>query len=174
MKTTLLRLVSLLAFVAPLAASASDLANDLRTPFAPLTNPFGGARTMPLPAPTASALKALLESCAFISVSQRSTIALYREAALQARCQDALTPSYRLDRNGQRILGPVLKVQTGGLALQVVSWDGNDSDGGDEQALGIYDAAGNRIAVYTGVFADGNVLDGLSRVVGASLPKVIE
>lgn len=171
-RLNLLALAVIAILGASLPAAASELTDDLRTPFEPVTNPFGRAHTQPLASAPAAALKALLEKCAYTPVKATSAIAVYGESALRAGCESSLTPNYVTDAKGERFVGNMLAVHAAGLDLQVVSWDGSDSDGGDEQALGIYDANGSRIATYTGLFVDGNVLDGLAHAVGAVLPKV--
>lgn len=174
MKNTLNKLPALVTLAllgASLSAAASDLSDDLRTPFEPVTNPFGRSATVPLQAPAAAELKALLEKCAYTPVNNRSALAVYNDAALRRGCEQALVPSYETDKHGQPYIGNRLAIHTADLDLTVVSWDGSDSDGGDEQAIGIYDQAGFRVARYTGLFVDGNVVDGLAHAVGAELTK---
>ena len=65
-----------------------------------------------------------------------------------------------------------LEVITPFFHLFVVSWDGSNSDGYDEQAMGIYDQTGKRVAIYPALYVDSNVLDGLAHAIGANLGKV--
>lgn len=175
MKTKLKTIYLTLTIAAALVAApafASDLSNDLRTAFAPLSNPFEHTAAKPLATDAANTLRNILSRCAFTPVQAPSvnmSNAVYFDAALEKSCAPEITASYVKDKNGKKVVGNSLIVHSDGLYLQVVSWDGSQSDGGDEQAIGVYDFNGNRVAVYPGIYAIGNVLDGLAHAVGMSL-----
>ncbi len=168
-RTATLSLVAVCALFAT-QAFASDLSNDLLTPFEPLSNPFGGVEAATLPGSVAYQLKGLLEKCAYSPISGGNR-EVQHEAAVQPSCKNLLQASETIYK-GAPSVGHTLKVKALGINLQIISWDGSNSDGGDEQAIGIYDAAGDRIAVYPSLYVDGNVLDGIAHIVGAALPKV--
>jgi hypothetical protein len=147
-------------FLAPLAARASDLSRDLQVPFDPLSNPFQGVQEMPVSDSQASALKALLERCAFTPGKFTGLGVLTTELETDILPACAKDLSLSADKN-------ILSVR--GLDLEIVSWDGSQSDGGDEQAIGIYSSSGDRIAAYPALFVDGNVLNGLAHAVGAKI-----
>jgi len=159
MKTILT--LTLLLLASPLAARASDLSRDLQVPFAPLTNPFSGVEAKPLENP--EALKALLERCTFIpgKFSGAGVLSAELETEILPACASELSLS--AEKN-------VLLAR--GLGLEVVSWDGSQSDGGDEQAIGVYDTRGRRLAVYPALFVDGNAINGIAHAIGAALPVV--
>ena len=52
-----------------------------------------------------------------------------------------------------------VEIHTGSLNLIAVAWDGDDSDHGDEMALGVYDMTGKRVGIYKGLYLDGNTFD---------------
>jgi len=155
-------------------ALASDLASDLKTPFQPMTNPFGSVtQKIELEANTAAYLKSLLQKCAYVaSEMPPSGMAIVHDAALNPSCISEISVSYDTGNDGTQYISNKMLIHSQGLSLYVVSWDGSDSDGGDEQALAIYDMSGKRLAVYPSLFVDGNVLDGLSHALGINLPEV--
>jgi hypothetical protein len=169
-KTTLFSLA--IAFVSA-SAFAADIDTDLEIPFEPLTNPFGRSATHALPASISSQVKAILESCAYVPSSGGGSV--LGEAQLRkGNCSKSISAIYERDKNGQPVIGHRVQLTVNGFDLDVISWDGNDSDGGDEQAIGVYDTDGHRIAAYTGLFTDGNVIDGLAHAVNARLPEVTQ
>ena len=163
-------LVVLLTSAAP--AFASDLSDDLRTPFEPLSNPFGQAQASPLSSQVAQELKAVLEGCAYSPVHHTSRIPLIEMAALRSGCEGSVKVALEVARDGKPVIGHWAQVRTPHFQLQVVSWDGSNSDGGDEQAIGVYDLSGQRVAIYPALYGEGNVLDGLAHAVGAALSSV--
>jgi hypothetical protein len=177
MKTNFKKLLLTLSLVtlvgsASSLASASDLSNDLRTSFAPLSNPFEHSAEKPLPAAVATILRNLLARCAYTPVqapNASTSNTVYFDASLEKGCESEIIASYVNDKNGHKVIGNRLFIHSQGLALQVVSWDGSQSDGGDEQAIGIYDIYGNRVAVYPALYVIGNALDGIAHAVGANL-----
>ena len=154
-------ILTALVFLAPLAARASDLSRDLQVPFDPMTNPFQNMEAKVLPASDLSELKALLERCTFTpgKFNGFGVLTTELDTDISPACANEL--SLNADKN-------ILTVRS--LDLEIVSWDGSHSDGGDEQALGVYSANGDRVAVYPSLFADGNVIDGLAYAVGAKVP----
>ncbi len=62
-------------------------------------------------------------------------------------------------------------IQVGNETLTFVAWDGDHSDGWDEQAIGVYNAEGKRIAILDR-HAIGDVLDGIAASVNVELPEV--
>lgn len=153
-------------------AHASDLTEDLKTPFKERTNPFGQFNEAPLAEPQATQLKTLLSHCAYNPISALpSGLKVENEAHLDSACAYLFQAQYETGRDGRPYIANIVNV-LGGLNLTIVSWDGGDSDGGDNQAIGVYDASGNRIAVYPSTYVDGNVVDGIAHVLGLQLPKI--
>lgn len=154
-------LFTLLLAASPLAAHASDLSRDLQVPFEPTVNPFSGVAAKPLE--SSGALKALLERCTITPgrFNASGAIAAEFDTEILSACSAEL--SLNADKN-------ILMVSS--LSLEIVSWDGSHSDGGDEQSIGIYGTDGERLAVYPSLFSDGNVIDGIARAVGAQPPVV--
>jgi hypothetical protein len=150
---------------APLAALASDLSRDLKVPFAPLSNPFANAQEQGLEPTAAAELKALLENCAFTpgQFNASGAITGELETGIFPICSASL--SLNADKNQ-------LTVRTSDLFLEIVSWDGSQSDGGDEQAVGVYGFNGQRLAVYPSLFADGNVIDGIAHALAVQISVV--
>ncbi|MGZ3649893.1 MAG: hypothetical protein ACXVB9_02300 [Bdellovibrionota bacterium] len=162
------QVLSALIFSALLSAPAfaSDLTRDLRVPFEPMSNPFQNVQPRELNSSLSGELSRLLVRCAFNPASEREQ----SSAEVRPACASEILPSMERDQAGAEFIGNKAVIRLGGFTLQVVSWDGSHSDGGDEQALGIYDQGGNRIATYPSLFVDGNVIDGLAHAVGARLP----
>lgn len=156
-------LASILALTSAQAFAATDLQKDLETPFEPLSNPFTNMSEQRLDAGTESALSAFLLKCFYRPVNRD----LWDEMHVSAECAGAVkTKVTDHDKNGRAILSPVVEIHAGALQFTAVSWDGDDSDHGDEMALGIYDPQGNRIAIYKGLYLEGNTFDALSGAVG--------
>jgi hypothetical protein len=173
MKTLTLALLTL-AFTG--TVMASDLTEDLKTKFEPLTNPFGNVAAVDLDKGTESQLVELFQRCAFQKVHKdQAGLEIYELSELKTECLAEITPSYSQDRKGNRYIDNRLDIHTkNGLVLTVVTWDGDDSDGGDQQALGVYNKAGARIAVYPSLYVDGNVVDGIIHAINETTPIVRE
>ena len=62
----------------------------------------------------------------------------------------------------------------GDKSYTAVTWDGLDSDGGDECDLAIYDEKGKRIAVYTELYVDIDVYSAISAVSNANVKTVTD
>lgn len=172
-----MKLIKSLAVIGALVISsmamASDLQEDLKTPFEPLTNPFNSVQEVKLNANLATTLTTLLQRCAFVpSTKSEDGFETLGLAELKADCDSAFTVSRDKGSDGVSYISNKMKITLKGIVLYVISWDGSDSDGGDEQALGIYDVQGNRIAVYPSLHVDGNVIDGLAHALDTDLPKV--
>ena len=145
---------------------ASDLSNDLKTPFEPLTNPFENVAEVELQASLANPLKDLLQKCAYVNVkTSEGGGRIFGDTRLKTECLSVLKPNYTVDQ-GQSYINNKLVVLLNGAQYLFVSWDGSDSDGGDQQAIGVYDSKGNRIAVYPSLYVDGNVVDGVLHALG--------
>jgi hypothetical protein len=153
-------LILTVLFLAPQAARASDLSRDLQVPFDAMSNPFHGVEAKAVSESAATELKALLERCVFTpgKFNGLGVLTNELETGILPACASEL--GLNADKN-------ILTVRA--LDLEIVSWDGSHSDGGDEQAIGVYSSSGDRLAVYPSLFADGNVLDGLAYAVGAKI-----
>jgi hypothetical protein len=146
------------------AALASDMSKDLKTPFEPLSNPFNENSEKPLNAKLANDLSALLLKCTSRKVSvDEHGWEVWNLAEIKTECSEFL--SVNQDQNH-------LTIDVQNQTFHVISWDGSHSDGGDEQAIGIYNAKGKRIAVYPALYADGNVVDGLAHALNVDVPQV--
>jgi hypothetical protein len=150
---------------------ASDLTKDLKTPFDVMTNPFDHMEEVALDGQTAQALKTLIEECTFRTVTKNENYEAWGTAQLKQEC--AARASLKL------VQGPYagenkLIIHDKGLKLLALAWDGSHSDGGDEQALGIYNKQGQRIAVYPSLYADGNVIEALAHALGVDIPQVLQ
>lgn len=152
--------LALAAFVSA-PAFASDLANDLRVSFDPRSNPFGQVEEQALSEQIAGQWKQTLEACAYSPTDMSNGYPCLDAAKVKAECQS------QLGGDEHR-----LTIGYGGRKFTVVSWDGSDSDGGDQLAIGVYDGSGKRVAVYPSLFSEGNVIDALAHAVDASLPKL--
>jgi hypothetical protein len=173
MKTRLyIALAALTALLAvPTLAHASDLSQDLKTPFEALSNPFDGVQEKKLDNHQAKVLKTLLSRCAFVPTWKTDDgYPATEDARLKAECRHLMTPVFA--GGSQSKYMAQIRIHGAGLRLTAVAWDGSDSDGGDQFALGIYDAAGTRIAVYPSLYMYGNVIDALSYAIDMDLPKV--
>ena len=163
-----------LALLFSRVAAGSELAEDLRTPFEANSNPFESISESPLAESSADVLKKLLEKCAFHLVDrQAGSVDLISDAGLRESCAEQISASYVIGKDGKVHVGNRLAIRNKSIVLQIVSWDGSRSDGGDEQAVGVYDFKGNRVAVYPSIFATGNVVDALSSIMGVTIPKEI-
>lgn len=161
--------VTALTLILSSVSFASDLKKDLKAPFDVMTNPFENVKEVSLTGPTAQALKNLVEQCTFRIVTKTENGEAWGEAQLDSECADRATL--------KKVDGPMggwskLVIHDKGLELLAVIWDGSYSDGGDEQALGIYDRQGDRIAVYPNLYADGNVIDALAMAAGTDVPQL--
>jgi hypothetical protein len=174
MKTSFLTKSILLAALAlSSAAMASDLTKDLKTPFDVMTNPFQAAKEMPLSPKLKNKLVDLLQGCTLQPVRHDgNNMEIWDPAQVKPECKAQLIledskghDGFSMAENRLRIFGPH------GLEFSVVQWDGSYSDGGDQQAIGIYDSRGKRIAVYPSLYVDGNVLTGLSAALDFDITK---
>ena len=153
---------SITAFLISSVTFGSDLSKDLKTPFEPLTNPFEHVKEQPLQKWVSLQVKSLMEACAYTPVKYER-MKIVDSARLRPGCERTIV----VNRNQNQ-----MQIVTPNLKLFVVTWDGSDSDGGDQQALGVYDQSGRRIAVYPGLYLSGNVIDGLAYAVDAQVPEV--
>jgi hypothetical protein len=168
---TKLLTIAALTFALSSVSFASDLRKDLKTPFDVMTNPFDDVQEIALKPETAEVLKELIQDCTFRIVTKGPKYDSWDVAQLKADCAPRATLKL--------VRGPLngfnkLVVHDQGLRLIALSWDGSHSDGGDQQALGIYDQRGVRMAVYPSLFADGNVIDALALALGVDVPQVFK
>jgi len=155
-------------------AQASDLSQDLKTPFDVFSNPFNGVSAKPLPEATATHLRNLLSACAVRPVDFKLGYERDWDSKLKNNCLTALQPNYEKNEKGEDEIKNMVRINFGDLQMYAVTWDGSNSDGGDEQAIGIYDLSGNRIAVYPEIYsAEGNIIDGLSRALQVQVTKIV-
>lgn len=148
---------------------SSDLTHDLKTKFEPRSNPFQGMSEKELSQDFKTPLLELLSSCAYQVVTKNEGFDSYEPATLERECLKEITPNY-YSFQGRRYINNKLRIHTQeGLILTIVSWDADDSDGFDEQAIGVYNQNGKRIAVYPQVWADGNVVSGIMQALGENV-----
>ena len=149
------KLILFFAILASFGAIASDLDHDLAVGFAPMQNPFMNFERQPLDQNIQDKVGGILQKCAYQEVrsnfnSNHDVLAL---AKIKKNCAGIINES----SDGNRLDVKVSPYQK----MIIVGWDGLDSDGGDEQAIGIYNQDGNRLAVYPDVFEFGNVISGV-------------
>ena len=172
--TTLVSLFSLIAAAAGAQAfAATDLEKYLSVPFEALSNPFTTLNDQTLPESTETALRAFLLKCFIRPVNG----IFWGELKITSECASSVKYSVAdHTSNGNPILSPVVEIHTGKLQFTAVSWDGDNSDHGDELALGIYDTHGNRVAIYKSLYMEGNTFDALAGAVGvnADITKVTD
>jgi hypothetical protein len=160
-------LAALLLLAAP-AFAATDLENDLKTPFEPLSNPFTHSVDRALSKRAQAELKEFVLRCLVRPVKEDSNqVEIDDEARVRAECAGETVYTETPDaRTGRPTIDPRVEIHSGSLDLIAVSWDGDNSDGGDELALGIYTTDGTRIAVYRSLYLEGDTFDGLAAALG--------
>jgi hypothetical protein len=154
-------------------AQGSDLRNDLKTPFQPMTNPFVGQETQPLNPDLAKDLRNLLSQCVVEKAHLDQGTEVFDGQDLLAECSSFVTARYSRDNKGNEFVDKEVDIHAGDLNLVVLGWDGSDSDGGDEQAIAIYDINGKRLATYPSDYVIGGVLEGLTHALGVNVQAVI-
>jgi hypothetical protein len=145
---------------------ASDLAHDLALPAGELGTPFTKRDDMDLVPSIASDLKALLERCAETPVST-DPHGLETVYEMRSKCPELGAPTWNEKTWTERV-----DFRLGDEAFTALTFDGRDSDGGDESDLAIYDASGRRIAVYTALYGDNSAVGDMASVLGAHVPEV--
>jgi hypothetical protein len=147
------------------ASATSDLATDLAKPAGPLGTPFTKADEKALPKALVKSLKSLVAGC----VEERYTIdpqGTEIDFGTFTTCPQIKSPDYDKEKLVEKTV-----LDLDGTTYTAVAWDGDDSDGGDETDLAIYDADGKRIAVYKAFYSDSGVLSDLASVAGVTPKK---
>lgn len=123
--------------------------------------PFKLGHNVPLPPAFAASLKNLLLHCVVdVQNFDQGHETDYGPKVLPY-CSKLIQTRY-----DQRAFSELAQLNVGGTWIIAKTFDGRDSDGGDQFDVAVYDVQGNRRAVATSIYAETSALFGLGRLAG--------
>jgi hypothetical protein len=123
--------------------------------------PFKLGHNVPLPPAFAAVLKNLLLHCVVDVQSFDKGYETDFGPKVLPYCSKIIQTRY-----DQRAFSELAQLNVGGTWIVAKTFDGLDSDGGDQFDIAVYDVQGNRRAVATSIYAETSALYGLARLVG--------
>lgn len=159
MKNTLIAFTLALASASTMAAGTDFQTDSLHKGIH--GTPFQQGQDIPLPSAFAAQLKTLLSNCVVELQGRTHGSPADFGPKVLPQCAGLIQTRY-----DQRAVSDLARINVGGVWIVGKTFDGLDSDGGDEFDIAVYDAQGTRRALATSNYTETSALAGLARLAG--------
>jgi hypothetical protein len=127
------------------------------------STPFKEGDAMPLPPAFANSLKSLLLQCVVQVMDNRGANPVDFGPKVLPRCSSLIQTKW-----DSHSFSDIARVDVRGIVIFAKTFDGRNSDGGDEFDIAVYDAQGTRRALRTAIYTETSSLIGLGALAGVT------